>query len=338
MVKREWVVRSVSLCVLLGLAAPRQAQGQERFDPSVERMGVGDRSAAAGMLPRVWAVSIDQRLLSRALDVVLDGWTPHAQTGVTSDVEVASIVTGGVARQRVFYVRGGSLRMLNWDDDIPGAESTLPGAAYTLSNSVSALGWIDGANHRMAVAVEAATGRVCVWEGTIAAGFVGPATCTATSSMGTTASIDGAVVGGAAAFFYVNGSDQLVRLRRVSAGSWSAINLGRPAGTPNLGNGIAVIQNLDGAGRHEAVVEGSGRLWRCSVTGSENACFGLWGSLPMPPVGSTVSAHREALSAVRYFVSGTARMALFAATAEPLAAVAQHLDRLGQRLAGEQRR
>lgn len=315
MMKRDWLVRVGSLCVLLGVSMPVEGLAQERFDPSVERMGVGDRTAAAGMLPRVWAVSIDQRLLSRAVDVSLDGWTPHSQTGLSSDVDVASIVTGGIARQRVFYVRGGSLRMLNWDDDIPGAESTLPAAAYTLSNSVSALGWIEGANLRMAVAVEAASGRVCVWEGTIAGGFSGAPTCTATNSMGTTGSIDGAVVG-SAAFFYVNGSDQLVRLRRVSAGSWSPTNLGRPAGTATLGNGIAVLQNLDGAGRHEAIVEGSGRLWRCSVTSSENACFGLWGSLPTPPAGSTVSADREALSAVRYFVSGTARMSLFATTAE----------------------
>lgn len=166
---------------LLLLTVGSPAKAQERFDPNLERMAVADRVTTAGFQARVWTETIAGRLATRNLDAQVNGWTTFDNiTGISSGIDVAYVTDITIQRQRVFYVRGGVLRMLNFDNDVFVMESSLPAAPNALATDVATAVFTEFSTLKMAVAVATTAGEVCVYEASFTGSFPSP-TCTATS-------------------------------------------------------------------------------------------------------------------------------------------------------------
>lgn len=308
-----------SLAIVVGaMLVTTAAAAQERFDQNDGRVGIVDRSTVAGFQPRVWSNTLGGRLCTRDLERQVGGWITTSITGVSTGVDAISITSGASVVERVFYTRAGSLRMLNADGDVIGAESVLPsvgdldlnGVADTVRGvDVAAVTYVSaGGVQRMAVAAATNTNFICIWDTPVTVAFPTPQ-CSA-STVGALTDISGAVVGSTPGFFYRRDDQNLGMARGSSAGVYSYFDLGRPPSGAGLQHSLAATASSIDTSKYEVAVSSSTAVFAARVSTSGAI---TWTSLPSLGV-PTPKGDDASIGITRFTTSSGSRMAIFVET------------------------
>lgn len=271
----------------------------------------------ADIQPRIWmltnggAPSYPGRLLvTRLPDVTGNGWLYLQLSGLDQGLDAVSWKDGTNQRQKVFYVSGGSVYMLPFDNDTAGTPVLISFGAQALGYTMQStdlgavLFYVAGIQQGIAVASGATfggqSGYICLLESTDA-GAHWQNTCSTDRPLPASSNHDivGVAIGSSTPVFYFqNLFGTLSRARRTGTNTWvyhEELNV------PSLVNvSLVAMPSQDSkAGKMTVGFIGTDNLVHAiRIGGADFPLASDWTSLPALPGGATPFTGKTALSEI----------------------------------------